>query len=59
MDFTGLIIMIGLVMVGPPVLFAIIGFSVKKKNPKAAKTLFILATVYLIVSFGVCGSMMV
>jgi len=58
MDLTGLFLMIGFVMFFPSILLTIIGFSIKKKNPKATKILFILATVYLIISCGVCGSML-
>ena len=29
------------------------------KNKKVSKTLYIIATVYLIISFGVCGSIMI
>jgi hypothetical protein len=46
------------IMFGPPLLMTIIGFVVKNKNKKAAKVLFILAAVYVIVSLGICGGMM-
>lgn len=58
MNLDGLFIIIGLIMFGPAILLAIIGLAVLKKNKKAAKVLFILATVYVIVSLGICGSMM-
>ncbi len=57
MDFTGLFIIILLIMFGPSVLLTIIGFSIRGKNNKAAKVLFIIASVYLIISLGVCGAM--
>lgn len=57
-NLDGLIVLIIAVMFGPAILLAIIGFAVLKKNKKAAKVLFILAAVYVIISLGVCGSMM-
>jgi len=58
MDLSGLVILIIAIMFGPAILLAIIGFSILKKKKKAAKVLFVLATVYVIVSLGICGSMM-
>ena len=58
MNLDGLIYLIIAIMFGPAILLAIIGFAVLKKNKKAAKILFILAAVYVIVSLGICGSMM-
>ncbi|MFC4739807.1 hypothetical protein ACFO3U_07355 [Flavobacterium ponti] len=57
-DLSGLIIILVLIMVGPPILLTIIGFAVKKNNPKAAKVLFILAALYLLIGLGICGSLM-
>jgi len=58
MNLDGLVIMIVAIMFGPAILLTIIGAAVFKKNKKAAKVLFILAAVYVIVSLGICGSMM-
>ena len=58
MNLDGLIYLIVAIMFGPAILLAIIGFAVLKKNKKAAKVLFILATAYVIISLGICGSMM-
>ncbi|GAA3592024.1 hypothetical protein Q4Q39_05365 [Flavivirga amylovorans] len=58
MNLNGLIVLIIAVMFGPAILLAIIGLAVRKKNKKAAKVLFILAAVYVIVSLGICGGMM-
>ena len=58
MNLDGLIYLILAIMFGPAILLAIIGFIIREKNRKAAKVLFILAAVYVIVSFGLCGSMM-
>ncbi|WP_298492775.1 hypothetical protein [uncultured Algibacter sp.] len=59
MNLDGLIYLILAIMFGPAILLAIIGFAVLKKNKYAAKVLFILAAIYVIVSLGICGSMMV
>jgi len=58
MNLDGLLIIIVLIMLGPAILLAIIGFALLKKNKKAAKILFILATLYLIISLGICGVLM-
>ena len=58
MNLDGLIYLIVAIMFGPAILLTIIGFAVLKKNKKAAKILFILAAVYVIISLGICGSMM-
>ena len=58
MNLDGLLIIIVLIMLGPAILLAIIGFALLKKNKKAAKILFILAALYLIISLGICGVLM-
>nr|WP_321246556.1 hypothetical protein [uncultured Psychroserpens sp.] len=58
MNLDGLVVMIIAIMFGPAILLTIIGFAVYKKNKKAAKVLFILATVYVIISLGICGALM-
>ena len=55
MNLDGLIYLILAIMLGPAILLAIIGFAIREKNKKAAKVLFILAAVYVIVSLGLCG----
>ncbi|WP_298340892.1 hypothetical protein [uncultured Algibacter sp.] len=57
MNFDGLLLMIVAIMFGPAILLAIIGAFLLKKNKKAAKVLFILAVVYLIISLGICGAL--
>ena len=57
MNLDGLLIIIVLIMLGPAILLAIIGFALLKKNKKAAKILFILAALYLIISLGICGAL--
>ena len=58
MDLSGLFIIIGLIMFGPPILFAIIGAAVRKKSKTASKIFYILAVLYLIIGLGICGSML-
>ncbi|MBQ0788150.1 MAG: hypothetical protein KBT69_11650 [Oceanihabitans sp.] len=57
-NLDGLVIMLVAIMFGPAILLTIIGAAVFKKNKKAAKVLFILATVYVIISLGICGALM-
>ncbi len=58
MNLDGLIYAIVAIMFGPAIFLAIIGGILKyNKKKKAAKILFILAAVYVLISLGVCGSM--
>ncbi|WP_044401124.1 hypothetical protein [Lacinutrix sp. Hel_I_90] len=57
-NLNGLVFLLIAIMLGPAIVLAIIGFAVKNKNKKAAKILFILAAVYVIVSLGVCGALL-
>ncbi|MFA9187184.1 hypothetical protein AAGV33_06280 [Flavobacterium sp. FBOR7N2.3] len=57
-NLDGLFLILVLIMIGPPVLLAIIGFAVKKNNSKAAKVFFILAALYLLIGLGICGSLL-
>jgi len=57
-NLDGLIFIIVAIMFGPAILLAIIGFALLKKHKKAAKILFILAALYLIISLGICGALM-
>ncbi|WP_031455036.1 hypothetical protein [Flavobacterium chungangense] len=56
-NLDGLVAFFVSIMVGPPILFTIIGFAVKRNNPKTAKVLFIMGAVYLIVGLGICGGL--
>lgn len=56
-NLDGLIVIMFAIMFGPAILLTIIGFAVKKRHKKAAKILFILAAVYLIISLGICGAL--
>ena len=57
-NLDGLVALIVAIMFGPAILLAIVGFALFKKHRKAAKVFFILAIVYLIVSLGICGTLM-
>ncbi len=57
-DYTGIFVIILAIMFGPPILFAIIGLSYRNTNKKTAKVFYIIAAVYLLISLGVCGSLM-
>ena len=54
----GLVVILVLIMIGPSILLALIGLVINKNQPKAAKVLYILASVYLLIGLGICGSMM-
>ncbi|MFV8331628.1 hypothetical protein ACNQGB_09650 [Flavobacterium sp. XS1P32] len=54
----GLVAILIMIMVVPPVILTIIGFAVRSNNPKTAKVLFILAVLYLIVGLGICGGLL-
>jgi len=57
-NLDGLVILMVAIMFGPAMVLAIIGALVFKKYRKAAKVLFILAVVYVIISLGICGALM-
>ncbi|ASV30260.1 hypothetical protein [Maribacter cobaltidurans] len=59
-NLDGLFVLILLIMFGPAALLGIIGIILMTKNKKKAGKIFmILAGVYLLISLGVCGSMIV
>lgn len=58
-NLDGLVAMLALIMVGPAVVLMIIGgILLSKKKKKTGKILFILAGIYLLISFGACGLML-
>lgn len=57
-NLDGLIWLILAIMFGPSLLLFLIGLAVLKDHKKTAKILFILAALYLLISLGICGSMM-
>ena len=50
--FILLMILVGIVV---PLILFIIGLVILRKNKKRGKTIIIVAAIYSIVSFGVCG----
>ncbi len=56
-NLDGLLLLMVAIMFGPAILLTIIGFAIFKKHKKAAKILFILAVVYVIISLGICGAL--
>lgn len=43
------------IMCSPAIVMTILGFAIQKKYPNAAKILFILSVINVIVSCGLCG----
>lgn len=50
----GILIIILLVLLGPPIIFMVLGKN-SKQNKKRAKIFYILGVVYLIIGLGSCG----
>lgn len=57
LNLDGIFYLIIAIMFAPAILLTIIGLLLRKNNKKAAKIFFMLAVIYVIVSMGVCGSM--
>lgn len=55
----GIIFQLILLMIVPPILLTLIGFTIKKKKPYLAKGFFSLAVFYLLIGLGICGSLMI
>lgn len=53
-----LIALIIFIFFGIPIILFFVGLSILKKHPKAGKLLMIISGLFLIISLGVCGSMM-
>ena len=59
-DLTGLVVIILAIMFLPAIILFIIGaVLLAKQKKKAGKILMILGVVYLLISLGICGSMMI
>ena len=59
MNLDGILYLILAIMFGPAIVLAIIGLILRyNEKKKAAKVFFILAALYVLISLGVCGSMM-
>ena len=57
-DYGGVILLVLFIMFGIPMALLIIVLAIKNKYKKASKILLILAAIYLIISLGYCGAMM-
>ena len=57
-NYDGIIYFFLAIMLGPPILLGIIGLGLYKKHKKASKVFFILAGLYLLISLGICGTLM-
>ena len=53
-----IILLILLVMFGPPVVLIILGVNKRKDKPTTANVLFILAAVYVLIGGGICASIL-
>ena len=58
-NYAGVFFIVIAIMIAPPFILSLIGFAIRKSYPDAAKVLYILAGLYLIIGLGLCGSMMV
>ncbi|WP_303316669.1 hypothetical protein Q4Q34_07640 [Flavivirga abyssicola] len=58
-NYLGLFLLVLAIMFLPPLILLIIGLAIRSKNRKTSKILMILAVVYLLISLGICGSMMI
>ena len=56
--YLGIILIYLLIWLSPALILIIVGLTRRKENPELAGWLFIIAVIYLIVSFGMCASMM-
>ncbi len=56
-NLDGLVIILIAIMFGPAIVLAIIGFGLYKNHRKASKVFFILAGLYLLISLGICGTL--
>ncbi|TPN84587.1 hypothetical protein [Aquimarina algicola] len=58
-NYAGIVYLILLILLGPPILIAIIGLILFFTNyRKIGKILLILSGVYLVVGLGICGAML-
>ncbi len=58
-NLDGIVYVILLILLGPPIFLAIIGFILfRSASRKAGKVFFILAGVYLVVGLGICGALL-
>ena len=55
----GIFLLIIFIMIGPPIIFLVIGLVKRKKKPETAKIFYILSVAYLLIAGGICGSLFV
>lgn len=58
-DYGAVVVMVLFIMFGVPIVLFIIGGLIRRKFKIVSNILFIIATIYLIVSLGFCGGMMI
>ncbi len=56
-DYGAVIVMVLFIMFGVPMVLFIIGGIIRRKHKTVSNILFIIATIYMIVSLGFCGGM--
>lgn len=54
-NLNGVIALVLLMMLSPAILLTIVGFAIRKKRATAAKVLFIIAGLYVLIGLGICG----
>ncbi|CAL2088085.1 conserved hypothetical protein [Tenacibaculum sp. 190524A05c] len=53
-DYSGIFIIIFVILLVPPLVLAVIGFLLRKKYKEVSVVFYILAVLYLIVGLGLC-----
>lgn len=43
----------------PAIIMILVGYSIRQNKPKTAKILFIIATAYIIIGLGICGTLLI
>ncbi len=56
-DYGAVIVIVLFIMFGVPMVLFIIGGIIRRKHKTVSNILFIIATIYMIVSLGFCGGM--
>ncbi len=58
-DYSLAIYSILFISFGVPLILAVFGIVFHNSKPKTSKVLYIIAGVYLLISLGICGAMMI
>ena len=57
-NYGGIVVIIFMILLGPPVLFGLLGYFYGRKEQKqTSKVFYIIAVVYLVIGLGICGSL--